>query len=80
MAYLSLISGKLGKCIRQCEEIIRTSPDEIRAHNILGLAHIRRGDFDSGIEQYKKVLEIGPEINIYSYKHCKSVYVVTRQK
>ncbi|MCP4264768.1 MAG: tetratricopeptide repeat protein [Candidatus Brocadiaceae bacterium] len=76
MAYLSLVSGKLSRCIRQCKAIIDKNPDEIRAHNILGLAHIRQGNFDIGIKQYKKVLEIDPK-SISTLINIAKAYVVT---
>ncbi|MCP4412583.1 MAG: tetratricopeptide repeat protein, partial [Gammaproteobacteria bacterium] len=78
MAYLSLVSGQLSKCIRQCEEIVKTNPNETRVYNILGLAHIRRGAFDSGIEQYKKVLEINPK-SVSTLINIAKAYVVTEK-
>ena len=61
LANLSLESGQLSKCIFQCEAIIETNPEETKAYNILGLAHLRRGSLDKGIEQFKKVIEISPD-------------------
>jgi len=76
MAYLSLASGQLSKCIRQCEAIIKTNPEETSLYDILGLAHIRRGDFDSGIKQFKKGVEINPDSSATLLNLAKT-YVVT---
>ena len=76
MAYLSLASGQLSKCIRQCEAIIKTNPEETKAYDILGLAHIRRGNFDKGIEQFKKAIEIDPKA-ITTHLNLAKVYVIT---
>ncbi|MDR4503160.1 MAG: tetratricopeptide repeat protein [Candidatus Scalindua sp.] len=75
LAYLSLVSGQLSKCIRQCEAIITINPEEANACDILGLAHIRQGEFDKGIEQFKKVVEIVPG-SINTYINLAKAYVL----
>jgi tetratricopeptide (TPR) repeat protein len=76
MAYLNLVSGQLSKCIRQCEAILNTNPEEIEIYDILGLAHIRRGSFNSGIEQFKKALELNPRSSSTLLNLAKA-YVIT---
>ncbi|MGR3292683.1 MAG: tetratricopeptide repeat protein, partial [Candidatus Scalindua sp.] len=76
IAYLSLSSGQLSKCIRQCEAIIKTAPEETRAYDILGLAHVRRGNFDKGIEQFKKAIEIDPKA-IATHLNLAKAFVIT---
>ncbi|GAX63009.1 hypothetical protein SCALIN_C46_0013 [Candidatus Scalindua japonica] len=78
MAYLSLTSGQLSKCIRQCEEILHTDPETVKIYDILGLAHIRRGDFDSGIEQFKKALKLNQN-SISTLVNLAKVYVVAER-
>lgn len=75
MAYLCLVSGQLNRCIRQCEAIINTNPEEIRAYNILALAHMRQGNFDKGVEQYKKVLEMDSQ-SISTLLNIAKAYLV----
>ncbi len=55
MARMSLAAGQLGKCIRQCEQIIKSNPEEARAYYVLGLAYLRQRNFDKAIEQFVKV-------------------------
>ncbi len=76
MAYLNLASGQLSKCIRQCETILSTNPEAIEIYDILGLAHLRRGSFDSGIEQFKKALERNPSSTSTLFNLAKA-YVIT---
>ncbi|MHC4183262.1 MAG: tetratricopeptide repeat protein [Planctomycetota bacterium] len=76
MAHLSLASGQLSKCIRQCEQIVKISPEEPEAYDILGLAHVRRGDFDKGIEQFQKAIAIAPS-SIMTHLNLAKAYVLT---
>ena len=78
MAHLSLVSGQLSKCIRQCEQIIKVNPEKPEAYNILGLAHVRRGDFNKGIEQLKKGIEIAPN-SINTHVNLARAYVLNGQ-
>jgi Predicted N-acetylglucosaminyl transferase len=76
MAYLSLSSGQLSKCILQCEAIIAANPEEAKAYDILGLAHIRRGSFDKGVEHFKKAIEIDPSA-IAMHLNLAKAYIIT---
>ncbi|MBT5305277.1 MAG: tetratricopeptide repeat protein [Candidatus Scalindua sp.] len=76
MAYLSLASGQLSKCIRQCEAILMANPKAAKAYDLLGLAHIRRGNFEIGIEQFKKGIEINPKSSATLLNLAKA-YTVT---
>ncbi|MCP5004842.1 MAG: tetratricopeptide repeat protein [Planctomycetes bacterium] len=74
MATLSLESGQFSKCIKQCEGIIRLKPDDARIYEILGFAHARRGEFDKGIEQFVKAIEL--DRNLYSaYLNLANTYI-----
>lgn len=75
LAYLSLVSGQLSKCIRQCEAIIKINTEEVKAYNILGLAYMRRGTFDKGIEQFEKVIDIDPG-SVDTYINLAKAYVL----
>ncbi len=77
MAYLSLASGQLSKCIRQCEAILMANPKASKVYDLLGLAHIRRGNFDLGIEQFKKGIEINPNSSATLLNLAKA-YTVTQ--
>ncbi|GAX60658.1 hypothetical protein SCALIN_C13_0173 [Candidatus Scalindua japonica] len=76
MAHLSLASGQLSKCIKECEQIIRTDPEELKVYDILGLAYVRQGNFDKGIEQFAKA--IGKNQNkADTHLNLAKAYVVT---
>jgi superkiller protein 3 len=75
LAYLSLASGQLSKCIRQCEAIIKINPEDANAYEILGLARVRRGEFDKGIEQFVKAIEIDQN-SINAFLNLAKVHVV----
>ncbi len=60
MARLSFESGQLGKCVRQCEEIIKVNPDDVAAYDVLGLAYAKQGKLDNAIEQFAKAIEKNP--------------------
>ena len=76
MAYLSLASGQLSKCIRQCEAILETNPNATKIYDVLGLAYIRRGSFEVGIEQFKKGIEINPN-STDTLLNLAKAYIVT---
>ncbi len=76
MAYLSLESGQLSKCIHQCEDIIKINPGAARAYDILGLAHVRRGEFDKGIEQFVKAVELEQD-SINTRINLAKAYMIT---
>ncbi len=76
MAHLSLVTGQLSKCIKECAQIIETEPEGLKVYDILGLAYVRQGDFDKGIEQFVKAIggdkrRAGPHLNL------AKAYVVT---
>lgn len=76
VAYLSLESGQLSKCIHECEAIIKTNPKAVKVYDILGLAYIRRGSFDKGIEQFKKASELDVG-SIISNMNLAKAYIIT---
>ena len=75
MAYLSLVTGQLSKCIHQCEAIIKINQEDTKAYELLGLAHVRRGEFDKGIEQFIKAIEIDQN-SINAYLNLAKVYII----
>ncbi|MDR4506167.1 MAG: tetratricopeptide repeat protein [Candidatus Scalindua sp.] len=66
LAYLTLSTGELDKCIKQCEAIIKKDPNTAKAYDILGMAHIRKGEIEKGAMQFKKVIELDKySVNAY---------------
>ncbi|GAX60606.1 hypothetical protein SCALIN_C13_0119 [Candidatus Scalindua japonica] len=76
MAHLSLVRGQISKCIRQCEQIIETDPEESKVRDILGLAYVKQGDFDKGIEQFAKAIR-RIERKADTHLNLAKAYVVT---
>ena len=76
MAFLSLESGQLSKCIKQCKDIIRLSPDEQKVYDILGLAYIRSREVDNGIKQFIKALELDNS-SIHTYSNLAKAYIMS---
>ncbi len=76
MALLSLESGQLSKCIKQCKDIIRLSPNEQRVYDILGLAYVRSNEVDKGIEQFIKAQELDSNA-IHTYLNLAKAYILS---
>ena len=76
MALLSLESGHLSKCIKQCKDIIRLSPDDQRVYDILGLAYVRSKEVDKGIKQFIKALELDNS-SIHTYANLAKAYIMS---
>ncbi len=74
-AYLTLSAGQLNKCIKQCETIIKKSPKTTKAYDILGLAHMRKGDIEQGIAQFKKVIELDKD-STNTYLNLAKAYIL----
>ena len=78
MAYLNLKFGKLSKCISQCEEIIKINPNIARVYDILGLAYIKRKEFEKAIKKFIKSTEID-ENNMDAFLNLANAYILTRK-
>ena len=52
--------GRLDEAIGQFYEVIRLRPDDVDAHNNLGVALTGAGRFEDAIAQFRAVLKLAP--------------------
>jgi tetratricopeptide (TPR) repeat protein len=53
--------GKVGLTIKESNEVLTVSPEDVPALTNLGLSYFLKGDFEQAITHYKKVLVVEPQ-------------------
>ena len=53
--------GRLEDAQRRCSVLVKTQPDNVDAHYLMGLIHERSMRYDEAVESFRKVLERDPK-------------------
>ncbi len=59
LAALYFDEGRFDETITETDEILKAEPEQLRALTIQGLVYYRRGDADSALDRFQKVIDLG---------------------
>jgi superkiller protein 3 len=61
MARVKFAQGNYDKCIRHCKRGLKIKPADIRLHNILGMAYMKKGMLNDAVAEFNKIMDINSD-------------------
>ena len=60
-AHKAAMSGRYDEAIDLLSDVVKASPKNADAHNLLGFSHRKKGDYDNAFKYYDRALSINPD-------------------